>query len=174
MRELDEMWEQLLAEAARRAGGDRRSDVADYLSLKSANDALRSAGCRWLFDSCVELSEEYNRRGIRFETENYNPHRFQVGAATMVGSLLKFSRGVRSLAVETGWTRVPGDGFMPGASLARARLTHFGMSKANRELALVRHNGNAPEWRVVAENGKHDAFSSNTLREHFKIFADAG
>lgn len=174
MRELDEMWQQLLAEAARRAASEGRSDVSDYLSLKSANDRLRSAGCRWLFESCVELSEEYNRRGIRFETENLNAHRFQIGAATMVGSLIKFQRGVRSFSVEAGWTRAPGDGFMPGASLARARLAHFGMPKAGAELALVRQNGDAPEWRIVGANGKYETFSSNTLREHFVIFADAG
>lgn len=174
MRELDEMWGQLLAEAARRAGSDGRSDVAEYLSLKSVNDQLRAAGCRWLFDSCVEVSEEYNRRGIRFETENFNPHRFQVGAATMVGSVLKFHRGVRNFSVEAGWTRAPGDGFMPNASLARARLSHFGMSKVNAELALIRHGGDAPEWRIIALSGKHETFSSNILREHFRIFADAG
>jgi sugar phosphate isomerase/epimerase len=171
MDELDEIWQRLLDEAAAKAKTTANSDVADYLTLKAGNDAMRSAGCRWLFDSFLELSEEANRRGIRLDVENENPHRFSIGPATMVGSLLRFRLGVRNLTVEAGWTRTPADGFMRGGSLANARISHFGISKANADLMLVRQNENlAPQWFSVQSNNSRNLLSSNDLRQHFKVF----
>ena len=173
MDELNEKWAKMMSEAATRAKAEGRADVAKYLALKSANDALRAAACRWLFDSLIELSDEANRQGIKLDVENENPHRFTVGYSTMVGSLLKFNYGVRNLTVEAGWTRTPQDGFIRGGGLVRARISHFGMSRQNAELLLVRSAGNAPEWFSVKEDEARKPFSADCLRRHFSIFLGA-
>jgi hypothetical protein len=170
MNELDEIWQQMIQEAAAKAKGAGRSDVADYLALKAGNDAIRAAGCRWLFDSFLELSEVVNKQGIRLEIENENPHRFASGQSTMVGSLLRFRFGVRSLTVEAGWTRTPGDGFMRGGALAAARVTHFGIGAANADLLLIPQKENMPQWFALEKSGTRNPLSSNDLREHFNIF----
>ena len=170
MNELDEIWRQMIREAAQKASVAGRSDVADYLTLKANNDAIRAAGCRWLFDSFLELSEEAGKRGIRLEIENENPHRFAVGQSTMVGSLLRFHYGVRNLTVEAGWTRTPADGFMRGGALAAARILHFGIGSANADLLLVPQNEFMPEWFVLEKAGTRNLFSSNDLRRHFNTF----
>lgn len=170
MNELDEIWQRMIQEAAVKAKTTGRSDVADYLTLKASNDAIRAVGCRWLFDSFLELSEEVNKRGIRLEIENENPHRFAVGHATMVGSLLRFRFGVRNLTVEAGWTRTPSDGFMRGGALATARVSHFGIGKANADLLLVGQNENMPQWFAVSRDGSRNLVSADNLREHFETF----
>lgn len=174
MNELDEIWQRMILEAGARAKTAGRSDVADYLTLKANNDAIRAAGCKWLFDSFLELSDEVNRQGIRLEIENENPHRFAVGHSTMVGSLLRFRFGVRNLTVEAGWTRTPADGFMRGGGLARARISHFGISKADAELQLAGQNENMPQWFTVEKDGRRIPFDSNNLREHFRVFTGIG
>lgn len=171
MNELDEIWQRMIQEAALRAGNSGNADVAEYLQLKATNDALRAAACRWLFDSFIELSDDANKLGIRLDVENENPYRYAVGRSTMVGALLCFRFGVRNLTIETGWTRTPSDGFMRGGSLAHARILHFGMSKANAELLLIRQNNDLPHWFLPGEDGgNRKPLSSDHLREHFKIF----
>lgn len=170
MNELDEVWLQIMTQAQAQARADGRSDVADYLALKANNDSLRSTSCQWLLDSFLELSEEVNRNGIRLEIESENPHRFAVGHSTIVGSLLRFRYGVRCLTIETGWTRTPTDGFMRGGSLAYAKISHFGMSKSNAELLLLRNKEDAPYWVAVDKNGGKNIFAFNNLREHFEVF----
>jgi hypothetical protein len=170
MNELDEVWRQMMTQAQANALATGRSDVAEYLALKANNDALRSTGCQWLFDSFLELSAEANRRGIRLEIESENPHRFAVGNATMVGSLLRFRYGVRCLTIESGWTRTPADGFMRGNALAFACLSHFGMSRQNAELLLMRGQENTPFWTVIDKNGAKNIFAFDNLREHFRLF----
>ncbi|MGI8555588.1 MAG: hypothetical protein ACR2LT_04445 [Pyrinomonadaceae bacterium] len=169
MDELNETWAKMLREAEIKAKGAGRTEVAEYLALKSANDLLRATACRWLFNSLIELSDEANRQGIKLEIENENPHRFTVGNSTMVGSLLEFKYGLRNLTVEAGWTRTPQDGFMRGG-LACARISHFGMSRQNAELLLVRSAENAPQWYAVDREGKRQIFDSNILRKHFDLF----
>lgn len=170
MNELDEVWLQMMENAIANAHATGRNEVADYLSLKANNDSIRSNGCKWLFDSLLELSEAVNRQGIRLDVESENPHRFAVGHSTMVGSLLSFRQGVRCLTVEAGWTRTPNDGFMRGGALAYARILHFGMSKFNAELLLIGSPNDTPKWFVVDENGKRNLFNVNDLQEHFAIF----
>ena len=170
MDELDEIWQRMIQEAVIKAKSSGNSDVADYLTLKAGNDAIRVESCKWLFNSLLELSEEANKQGIRLDIDNENPHRFSVGLSTMVGSLLRFRRGVRALTVEAGWTRTPADGFMRGGSLAHARISHFGMNKANAELLLVRQNSDLPHWFLIGAAGERKLFSLDHLREHFKLF----
>lgn len=172
MNELDEVWRQMISEAVLKAKATGRGDVAEYLALKANNDAIRAAGCRWLFDSLLELSAEANKKGVKIEIENEDPHRFAAAGATMVGSLLQFRRGVRSLTVEAGWTRTPADGFMRGNALARAGVTHFGIGKASAELLLARADNNLPQWFALQPDGARKVFSANDLREHFNLFLD--
>ncbi len=146
-----------------------KNDIAEYLRLKASNDAIRSTGCKWLFDSFLELSEEVNHRGLKLEIESENPYRFPLGNATMVGSLLKFRHGVRCLTIEAGWTRTPNDGFMRGNALAAARISHFGLPKSNAELALLLQK-DLPEWFTLEAEGKRTDLDSNDLRTHFQLF----
>lgn len=170
MDELDDVWAQMMERAIANAHATGRSDVAEYLALKSTNDSIRSMGCKWLFDSFLELSEEVNRQGIHLEIENESPHRFAVGYSTMVGSLLSFRRGVKNLTIEAGWTRTPNDGFMRGGALAMARILHFGMSKFNADLLLIGSQTQTPNWFVVMPDGKRNLFNSEDLRGHFAVF----
>lgn len=173
MSELDEIWERAIREAAVKSQAAGRSDVADYLTLKASNDQIRAAGCRWLFDSFLELSETVNKQGIRLDIENENPHGFAAGSARMVGSLLCFRCGVRALTVEAGWTRTPDDGFMRGGALARARITHFGMTKSNAELMLIQPRDIAPKWVSIEADGTQKPFADKDLNRHFQIFTGA-
>lgn len=170
MNELNEFWTNSIAEAINKARGEGRHDVADYLALKATNDEIRAAASRWLFESALEIAHEAMRRGINLKIENENPHRFEMGKSVMVGSLIRFRFGVRSLTVEAGWTRTPGDGFMRGGALAAARLTHFGQAKHNVELVLLRSAASAPEWFAVRPEAARVPFDSRHLLEHFAIF----
>lgn len=170
MNELNEFWANSINEAINKARGQGRHDVADYLALKATNDEIRGASSRWLFESFLEIAHEAIRRGIDLKIENVSPHRFEINRATMVGSLVRLIFGVRSLTIEAGWTRTPADGFMRGGSLAAARLTHFGQSKHNAELILLRSAENAPQWFAVDKNGARKPFDANSILEHFAVF----
>ena len=173
MHELDEVWENLMNEAIARANASGRTDVADYLSLKASNDAVRAASVKWLFDAAAEIAGEINRRNFGITFEKVHPHRFQSGNTTLVGSLVRFRQGVRCLSVEAGWTRVPDDGFMRRGALAVARISHFGMAKQNAELILLRAD-NAPSWFVIDKDEQRHLFDSRNLQKHFQIFLGAG
>lgn len=170
MNELNEFWANSINEAIDRARAEGSHDIADYLSLKASNDEIRAASSRWLFASLLEIAHEAIRRGLNIKIENENPYRFEMNKATMVGSLLEFSFGIRRLSAEAGWTRTPQDGFMRGGALACARLAHFGQAKHNAELVLARNNDSAPQWFAVDRAGRREPFDSNNLREHFRIF----
>ncbi|MCA1623259.1 MAG: hypothetical protein LC768_04330 [Acidobacteria bacterium] len=169
MNELDQIWAQMLDEAMSKARASGRGNVVEYLQLKATNDVIRAASVKWLFDSMLEIAAEANRKNAAVTIENENPHRFPLGNAQLVGSLLSFRQGVRCLTLEAGWTRTPADGFMRGGALACARITHFGVSKANDELALIREN-DLPNWFSVKKGGKRNLFDSNNLQNHFRVF----
>ena len=170
MHELNEFWANSLEQAIEKARAGGRHDVADYLALKAANDALRAAASRWLFESFLEIAHEAIRRGINLRIENENPHRFEMNRATMVGSLVRFVFGIRSMTVETGWTRTPADGFMRGGALAAARLVHFGQPKHNSELVLLRSAKGEPEWFALNRDGSRTPFHTRDILEHFAVF----
>jgi hypothetical protein len=169
MNELDEVWSKMLGHALANAEFSGQRDVADYLALKAANDTIRGASINWLFDSVMELAVEANRINPVIIIENVEAHSFRSGGANLVGSLLRFRQGVRSLTVEAGWTRTPNDGFMKGGALAIARITHFGIAKSNAELMLMRL-GEAPQWFSVLSEKERGEFGSGDLRRHFSIF----
>ena len=173
MPELDEMWNELLREAREYAAHTGRRDVVEYLQLREANDAARNIGIEWLLATFLEVADEANRRGLNLATEKVAPHSFKVGAATMKGEKIGLSFGVRALNVEAGFPRTPADGFVRGGGLAAARITHFGIAKANADLLLVRANSDsqeAPVWLTIDDQNLRQPFSIAHLKHHFAVF----
>jgi hypothetical protein len=169
MTELDEVWAKMLTDAAANARLQGRHDVAEYLSLKAANDSIRAAGVKWLFDSALEIAAAANSKSSHISIERIDPFSFAYRGANIVGAQMRFLFGVRCLSLEAGWTRTPSDGFMRGGSLAVARVRHFGLPKANAELILVKRD-TAPMWSLVDGSGTGFSLTTGDLRRHFNIF----
>jgi hypothetical protein len=169
MSELDEAWAQALAEAQQRARAAGRTDVSEYLALRASNDLLRQTGIDWLLTTFTTLAGKANRAGGSIQIEQQATHRFRFGNATMVGALVVFRGGVRSLTVEAGWPRTPSDGFVRGGGLACANIKHFGRRAANAQLLLVRSSAGGPQWFVLDETGNRSLFSEDPAREHLSI-----
>ncbi|MEO6654902.1 MAG: hypothetical protein ABIO36_02365 [Pyrinomonadaceae bacterium] len=165
MTELDQIWSQMLDKAAVRAGDSGRRHVAEYLRLKSTNDAIRTAGVNWLFDTLIEIAGRASRDRNAITIEREEPHSFSRGSSNMVGSLLEVRQGVRCLSVEAGWVRTPRDGIMQKRALAYARLRHFGMPRAFAEFRLV-HAETLPSWRTEDDT----VVDSGEIRRHFEVF----
>lgn len=170
MNELDEVWTEMMNRAISEARETGRRDVAEYLALKATNDFIRQTSAQWLFDSMLEIAAQYNReRASVVSIENENPHNFAFNEANMVGSRLRLRQGVRCLSLEAGWTRTPTDGFMRGNALAAARITHFGIARANEELVLLREE-NLPQWFSIDKSERKTVFDSRNLQKHFQVF----
>jgi hypothetical protein len=168
MDELDEIWQQMMRNAAIQAETSGRNDVADYLALKISNDAIRTESSKWLFNSFLEiLQNSNNREFVQIETDS--PHQFEMNSATMIGSRLRFRQGLRCMEIEAGWTRTPKDGFMRGNALAFARILHFGMAKNNLEIHLKR-SSEIPKWFAVDRFGNQEILRIEHLQAHFHIF----
>src|SRR6185295_15682656 len=118
--ELEEAWTAGLAEAEARARAQGRADIADYLALRSSNDLIRRIAGDWLMNMFVTVAGEANRAGAAIQISTETSHRFKVGNASMVGTLLSLGSGVRRVLVEIGWPRTPRDGFIRGGGLACA------------------------------------------------------
>ena len=171
MSELEEEWAQALAEAERRARAAGRGDIAEYLALRASNDLARKAGADWLFATFTAFAGEANRVGASVQLVRTDAHRFRVGNATMVGTLLTLRMGVRALMIEVGWPRAPGDGFIRGGGLACAQVRHFGNRRADEELLLARSERNdAPQWFVLEQTGTRSQFLEDRARRHFGRF----
>lgn len=170
MSELDEAWALAMAEAERRARASGRGDIAEYIALRASNDLMRSTGIEWLVSTTTVLAGEANRAGASVRIEKADAHRFRVGSATMVGMRLTLRFGVRSLTIEAGWPRAPGDGFVRGGGLACGRIGHFGKRSADEELLLVRSSNGAPEWFALNEDGARRPLHESRLRHHLSIF----
>lgn len=160
MTELDRVWSKMLEDAGTRASGD----VAEYLRLKATNDAIRTAGVGWLFDTMIEIGGREMRARPHLNIEIVEPHSFKHGNSNMVGRLATFRLGVRCLTVEAGWARTPLDGIMRNGSLAVARISHFGQPKHNAEFRFIRRDP-LPAWI-----GPDDEDANSRLFEtHFSI-----
>lgn len=159
-----------MAEAQRRASAAGRNDVAEYLSLRNANDLARSVSIEWLFTTFQTLAGEANRAGASVRITQADAHRFAVGNATMVGRLLTLHLGVRQLIIEAGWPRSPRDGFVRGGGLASARIKHFGQRAADEELLLVRAQDGAPVWFILEKTEGRIALSESRVRHHINKF----
>ncbi len=169
MSELEEAWAVVLSEAEGRARAAGRTDLAEYLALRTSNDLLRRTAIEWINSAFEILAGEANRRGASIQTARDNKHRFRVGNSTMVGSLLILSSGVRKLTVEAGWPRTPKDGFVRGGGLACANVRHLGIKPASEALLLVLSPKGAPEWVVLEERGRQSEVHQARLREHIDI-----
>ena len=165
MSELDEAWALALAEAETRARLAGHVDLAAYLSLRTANDLLRSTGIQWIMSTVERLAAEANRHGAGIQISRDDKHRFREGNATMVGRLLTLSSGVRQLHIEAGWPRVPRDGVVRGGGLARANIRHFGIKDANESLLLVTNKG-VPRWSLLDSPGADQGVSESQLQRH--------
>ncbi len=169
MNELSDVWEQLIAEAAKNptdAGGE---GLAEFIAVKSANDALRQTSVKWLLETMRAAAEHANRKNANITIETQDSHRFSMEKMTLAGSLLRFKQGIRCLTVEAGWTRTPADGFMRGNALAVARITHFGIARANAELHLLKFE-DRPQWFTVTQIGLRVSFELDDLIRHFQVF----
>jgi len=169
MNELDEVWARKLSEARLKAQTSGSVDVAEYLALKATNDLIRQTSVEWLFGSTLEIASDAIRRGTNITIENEHPHRFAFENATLAGSLVRFRQGVRCVSLEAGWTRTPNDGFMRGGALAAARIVHFGISKHNAQLLLLR-TGDAPNWFTALDENRRVLFNAIELQRHFRVF----
>lgn len=168
MSELDEAWAAALSEAEHRARLAGRGDIADYLSLKNSNDLLRKAGVDWLLAEFTTLAADANRAGESIQMSKHEGHRFKIGSSTMVGHLITFTKGVRTLYVEAGWPRVPRDGVVRGGGLACANIRHLGIRTANEELLLTKSQKGTPVWKSL----KHASLHESHLRRHIAILLD--
>jgi hypothetical protein len=169
MIELEEAWEVALAEAKLRARGAGRTDVSNYLDLRSQNDLLRRTAIDWLTATFTALAGYANRRGAGIQIERHDSHSFRRASATMVGSQLTLRRGVRALAIESGWPRRPGDGFVRGDGLACANIKHFGRPRANAELILARSPNGPPQWLVIDKTQTRTPLADAQIRQHLSI-----
>ena len=169
MSELEAEWARRLAEAEERARASGRSDVADYLALRSLNDMARNTGTEWLFATFTAHAGEANRAGAGIGLAHTDAHRFRVGNSTMVGRRLALSAGVRVLTIEAGWPRTPGDGIVRGGGLAAAHISHFGDPRAGDELLLVQSaEDGSPRWLVLDATGSQPAapLEEARVRQH--------
>lgn len=168
MSELEEAWAVALAEAETRARTAGRKDLVAYLALRKSNDLLRMIGINWLSTTFKSLAGEANRKGAGIQIAKDDSHRFRVGNATMVGSLLTLSSGVRKLSMEAGWPRTPGDGFVRGGGLACGNIKHLGIKSATESLLLVLSDQGVPQW-IVRKRSSQSEVHEATLRNHIAI-----
>ena len=169
MSELDETWAFALAEAESRARRGGRTDIAKYLALRKSNDLLRKIGIDWLATTFQTIAGEANRSGGTIQISKEDGHRFHVGNATMVGSLLTLGVRVRKLSVEAGWPRTPRDGFIRGGGLACANIKHLGLKHANEELLLFQSPHGAPRWMRHDKRGRQHEIHEAHLRKHIAL-----
>jgi len=179
--ELEDAWAAGLAEAEARARAHGRTDVADYLALRNSNDLIRRIAGDWLLTLFTTVAGEANRAGAAIQISTQDAHRFKVGNASMVGSLLSLGSGVRKLLVEVGWPRTPRDGFIRGGGLACGNIRHVGIKPANEELRLVLDAKGTPTWIVMKGHGPHDVPSKlrdlpklheANVKKHVSILVD--
>jgi hypothetical protein len=168
--ELDEQWAAAIAEAEIRARRLGRGDVVDYLNLRATNDLARSTAIEWLYSIFNVVAAEINRRGAAVQTSKNDGHSFRSGTATMVGSSLTIKYGIRTLTIEAGWPRKPGDGIVKGGGLAQARIRHFGRASLDEELLLMRNERGVPQWLVIEKHGNRARLMEASVLRHMKAF----
>lgn len=168
MSELEEAWALGLAQAEARARAHGRTEIADYLALRSSNDLKRKIAGDWLFTLFTVAAGQANHDGASLEISKETEHRFKVEHAMMVGQRLDLIRGVRRLRIEVGWPRTPRDGFIRGGGLACANIKHLGMKAANDELRLMLNAAGTPSWIVEPQARARD-FHEADVNKHLAI-----
>jgi len=166
---LKETWTKDLDHAIKRAKASGRFEIADYLTLKASNDRIRRESIKWLFDTVLEIVFAFNKHGAKIKIKQKEKHRFKYKNSNLTGSNLNLKQGVRCLEFEAGWTQRPGDGIIRGGALAAVKISHFGFSKKNEELVLLRYE-NKPQWFLIDNETHRIAFNVRSLRRHFEVF----
>ncbi len=169
MADLEDEWSRMISFALDSARKSGKHDVADYLSLRAANDAIRRAGVGWLIDTLARLASNVRHAESFISFDRIDPYSFTFLGSNIVGICLEMRHGVRCLTVEAGWTRTPADGFMKGGALAIGRISHFGMPKANVDIALAR-DGDQVDWFVFVEGRMIVRFDESDIRHHLNLF----
>lgn len=169
MSELEEAWALALAEAEAHARALGRTDIREYLALRSTNDLRRKIGAEWLIKAFTNAAGEANRTGASIQISNTDGHRFKVGNATMVGRQLTLESGVRSLSIEVGWPRTPRDGFVRGGGLACANIKHLGMKSAGEQFQLVLDSKGHPHWQSQPEHGHPREIHEADIKHHLSV-----
>jgi hypothetical protein len=145
MIDIEQMWEDLIKEATRRAELAGHGDLADYLALRGSNDLARNAAIDWLFEV---FSERVSLSNLMINRQSLDTHSFKVGNSLMVGRLLTFTLGVRTLKVEAGWPRNPSHGIVTGGGIGRARLSLPGIPHSTSDLILIKEKDSPPHWII--------------------------
>ncbi len=171
--ELDETWAAALAEAEGRARAAGRSDLTEYLALRSSNDLLRKTACDWLLSAFRNVASEMNRAGSSLQITSSENYQFKIANAALVGRLLQLENGVRQLLVEVGWPRVPGHGFIRGGGLALGHLRHFGIKSASEVIRLVISPEGSPRWIVENKREPVVEIREANIRQHIAILLDS-
>ncbi len=173
MSELDEAWALALAEAEARARAAGRTDISEYLALRSANDLIRKIGSDWLLTMFETVAGEANRADAGIQISIEDDYSFKVGNARMVGSRLRLGKGVRMIFVEVGWPRTPRDGFIRGGGLACANIRHLGIKSENEDLRLVLSSSGIPSWIARGDKrGTGSEIHEADIRNHLAILLD--
>ena len=172
MSELDDAWALALAEAEARARAAGRTDISEYLALRSANDLIRKVASEWLLTLFEAVAAEANRAGAPIQIVRKDGHRFKVGHASMVGRSLQLGNRVRTLLVELGWPRTPRDGFIRGGGLACGNIKHVGIKSASEELLLKLSPSGVPRWIVQGKRGPRSQIHEANVRNHIAILLD--
>jgi hypothetical protein len=166
--ENSEIWADLLTGRSGSEGRGADRIVDDFISLKATNDEIRGRAVDWLIASFTELAAHANRHNIAIEIERKDPHNFAAYGANMVGGKTSFRYGIRCLTVETGWTRLPGDGFMRGGALAVAHIRHFGLKQHAADLALLK-TADRPAWFEIDSENTARQIEIESLIRHMSI-----
>ncbi len=169
MENLDSQFADDLETAVERAKLLGRFEIADYLSLRASNDAIRTEAVKWLFDTVLEIVFAFNHHGARIKIEQAEAHTFKYESSQLSGKKLELRQGLRCLTIEAGWTQRTGDGFMRGGSLAYSRISHFGFKKSTEEIVLLKFE-DAPQWFSVEDERTRISFNTASLKKHFEVF----
>jgi len=166
---LKETWTEDLNFAIEHAKAKGRFEIADYLTLKASNDRIRKESIKWLFDIVLEIVFAFNKHGAKIKISQKEKHSFKHQRSNLTGSNLKLQQGVRCLDFEAGWTQTSRDGIIKGGALAAVKISHFGFSKQNEELVLLRFE-DKPQWFVIDNETHRISFNVRSLRRHFEVF----
>ena len=151
--------------------------LAEYLSLKAANDELRERGKKWLWNALDVISSEISRE---LSSRNSPPlqvgrqeWQFKVEDSTMVGERFGARFREKTLIVEAGWPREPQHRFVPDRGLARARIG-FSQNimlepRIIAEIILKRQDDGDLVWRFIANKRLGSRVTESQLREYFNL-----
>ncbi len=166
---LNELWTEDLNQAVAQAKARGRFEIADYLTLKASNDKIRNESVKWLFDTVLEIVLAFNKHGAEIKIKQKEKNSFKHSRSRLSGPVLQLKHGVRCLDFETGWTQTAEDGIIRGGGLAAAKISHFGFSKQNEVLVLLRFK-DKPQWFSIDNESHRISFNVKSLRRHFETF----